>query len=383
MSLRYLLFVGVILLSGCRGRSASSERMHSPEATAGDSYTQYALGFRVQDHGSYKLLEVTDPWQQSQHVIFSYVLAPAGTPIPDSLTTIPFIETPVHRVIALSTTHVAMIDQLGSAESIVGLSGSKFIYTRAIRERIETGEVEDVGYGQGLDFETIVRLSPDLVFLYGVEGNVMTTLEKLSELGIPAVFCGEYLEPHPLGKAEWIRFFSLFYEKEEQASSFFKDIDLAYNALTDLTSGLSSRPRVLSGLPWKDTWYMAGGESFAAKLMEDAGGDYLWKDNPSTQAVPLDLESVYLRAVDADIWINPGAAGSLQDIIELDDRFGDLNVHKSGKVYNNDARINAAGGNDYWESATVRPDLVLADLIEVFHPGLLTDHCFVYYRQLK
>ena len=211
----------------------------------------------------------------------------------------------------------------------------------------------------------------------------MTTLEKLGQLGIPAVFCGEYLEPHPLGKAEWIRFFSLFYEKEDQAASFFEDIDSAYNTLAHLTSELSSRPRVLSGLPWKDTWYMAGGESFAAKLMEDAGGDYLWKDNPSTQAVPLDLESVYLRAVDADIWINPGAARSLEDIMELDERFGDLKVQKSAQVFNNDARSNAAGGNDYWESATVRPDLVLADLIGVFHPGLLTDHRFVYYRQLK
>ena len=383
MRIRQLLIIGAVLLYGCTGRSASSEMKDSPEATAGDSYTHYAVGFRVQEYGSFRLLEVIDPWQQSQHVIFSYVLAPEGTPVPDSLTSIPFIKTPVQRVIVLSTTHVAMIDQLGSAESIVGLSGSKYIYTRAIRERIEAGEVQDIGYGQGLDYETMVGLSPDLVFLYGVEGNVMTTLEKLTELGIPAVFCGEYLEPNPLGKAEWIRFFSLFYEKEDRAASFFKEIDSAYNALAHLTSELSFRPRVLSGLPWKDTWYMAGGESFAAKLMEDAGGDYLWKDNSSTQAVPLDLESVYLRAVNADIWINPGAASSLEDIIELDERFGNLSVQKNGQVYNNDARSNAAGGNDYWESATVRPDLVLADLIEVFHPGLLTDHRFVYYRQLK
>ncbi|MCK5692345.1 MAG: ABC transporter substrate-binding protein [Bacteroidales bacterium] len=382
MRFLYLVIVTVLLLSSCTSRSGSA---FDPdlENTPIDAYTRYASGFRVSDQGSYTVIEVTDPWQQSKNVIFSYVLAPNQEALPDSLKNRPFIKTPVERVIALSTTHVAMIDQLGSAESIVGLSGSEFIYSPPIRGRIESGSITDVGYGQGLDFETIVRLEPDVLFLYGVEGNVMTTLEKLTDLGISAVFCGEYLETHPLGKAEWIRFFSLFYNKEEQSTSFFQHIDSAYSALSALASGVLPKPVVLNGLPWKDTWFMAGGKSFAAKLIEDAGGDYLWSDSPSTQAVPLDLESVYLRAINADIWINPGAAGSLADILLLDERLGDLEVLKNGHVFNNDARSSLAGGNDYWESGTVRPDLVLADLIEVFHPDLLTDHSFVYYRQLK
>jgi iron complex transport system substrate-binding protein len=378
----YLVIATVLLLSSCIGRSGSAT---DPDLknTPVDAYTSYASGFRVFDQASYTVIEVTDPWQQSKNVIFSYVLAPSQDVLPDSLMNMPFIKTPVERVIALSTTHVAMIDQLGSAESIVGLSGSKFIYSSPIRERIDSGSITDVGYGQGLDFETIVRLEPDVLFLYGVEGNVMTTLEKLTDLGIPAVFCGEYLETHPLGKAEWIRFFSLFYNKEEQSTRFFQHIDSTYSALSELSSGVLPKPLVLNGLPWKDTWFMAGGKSFAAQLIEDAGGDYLWSDSPSTQAVPLDLESVYLRAINADIWINPGAAGSLADILLLDERLGDLDVLKNGHVFNNDARSSLAGGNDYWESGTVRPDLVLADLIEVFHPDLLTDHSFVYYRQLK
>jgi iron complex transport system substrate-binding protein len=285
--------------------------------------------------------------------------------------------------VTLSTTHVAMIDQLGQDQSIVGISGSEYIYSPAVQKGIESGRIADIGYGQGLDYESIVRLDPDVLFLYGVEGNVMTILEKLTDLGIPAVFCGEYLEAHPLGKAEWIRFFSEFYQAEQKAASLFHKVDSAYCALTALVSGVRSKPLVLNGLPWKDTWYMAGGKSFAAKLIEDAGGSYLWSDHPSTQAVPLDLEAVYLRAVNADIWINPGAASSLDDISLLDARLGDLEVVKTAQVFNNNARLSAGGGNDYWESGTVRPDLVLADLISVFHPDLMTDHRFVYYRKLK
>lgn len=367
--------------------AACADRQALPGPGEGDSipgqYTRYARGFRIIDHGSYSSIEVMDPWQQSKDVIFSYILAPSKEALPDSLKNAPFIQIPVRRVITLSTTHTAMIDQLESAESLVGLSGADFVFSPLIRERIESGELKDVGYGQGLDFETIVKLEPDVVFLYGVEGNVITTLEKLNDLGVPAVFCGEYLETHPLGKAEWIRFFSLFYKKEQQADSFFKQIDSAYNALKVLASELQPKPLVLSGLPWKDTWYMAGGRSYAAQLIRDAGGVYLWEDNPSSQAVPLDLESVYLRAVNADVWINPGAANRVDDILHLDSRLGDLKVVTGSHIFNNNARISKGGGNDYWESGTVRPDLILADLIHVFHPDLLTDHQFAYYRQLK
>jgi iron complex transport system substrate-binding protein len=375
---QHLFLAIALLLTGCINRPTPAV---DPES--GDLFTRYASGFRVYHMGTHTVVKVLDPWQQSKDIIFSYLLAPNREMLPDSLYDMPFIKTPVKRVIALSTTHVAMIDQLGSAESIVGLSGSDFIYNPAIRNRIDSGGIVDVGYGPGLDFEAIVKLKPDVIFLYGVEGNVMTTLEKLNDLGIPAVFCGEYLETHPLGKAEWIRFFSLFYEKEELSGRFFNRIDSAYSALSKLALNANPKPEVLNGLPWKDTWYMAGGKSYAAKLIEDAGGNYLWSDNPSTQAVPLDLESVYLRAINADIWINPGAATSLSDILLMDERFGDLSVVESGSVFNNNARSSAAGGNDYWESGTTRPDLILTDLIGMFHPDLLRDHRFVYYRQLK
>ena len=128
---------------------------------------------------------------------------------------------------------------------------------------------------------------------------------------------------------------------------------------------------------------MAGGRSFAARLIKDAGGSYLWSDNLSTQTIPLDLESVYARAVSADIWINPGAARDLDELISFDERFSALPVLQKGRVYNNNERMTEGGGNDYWESGAVRPDLVLSDLIAVFHPDLMTDHRFFYYRKLK
>jgi len=369
-----------LLMAGCLRNPVSNNKQSEP---GGSSYAKYASGFEVNDYGAFRLLHVYDPWQSSKGVSFTYVLAKDRYLVPDSLDHLTFIKTPVNRVITLSTTHVAMIDALGKEQSIKGVSGSGFIYNEKLRSRIGKEEVKDVGYDQGLSYETIVGINPDVLFMYGVEGSVMATSQKLAELGIPVVFCGDYLEVHPLGKAEWIRFFSLFYELEEEAGAFFNDIDSLYNNYRSLAEGVEYKPLVLTGLPWKDTWYMAGGQSFASRLIQDAGGQFLWADHPSTQAVPMDLESVYSRAVNAEIWINPGAATSLRELHEFDERFKDLKVVRDAMIFNNNARMNLSGGNDYWESGAIRPDLVLYDLIEVFHPDILTDHRLIYYRQLK
>jgi iron complex transport system substrate-binding protein len=303
--------------------------------------------------------------------------------VPDSLAAYPFIRVPVTRVITMSTTHVAMISQLGKAGTILGASGTGYIYDTGVRKRIDAGVVKEVGHGQGLNYEAIVEINPDVLFIYGVEGSIRTVSEKLRELGIQVVYCADYLETHPLGKAEWIRFFAHFYNLQEESSGFFARIDSAYRALADLSGTLKDRPQVLTGLPWKETWYMAGGRSFASRLVRDAGGDYLWKEDLSSEAIPLDLESVFSRAVDADVWINPGTAGSIRELVGFDERFLELPVVKQGEIYNNTARMSRGGGNDYWESGSVRPDLVLADLISVFHPDLLADHPLFYYRKLK
>lgn len=371
------IVLSIILLTACSIKNGEGS---SAEAADGNLY---AKGFRIEKHKDFTLLEVSDPWQDSHDVLYRYILSDKPELIPDSLGNFSQVKTPVQRCVVLSTTHVAMLEELNLEHTIVGTSGCNYIYSSGARERISSGDIKEVGYGVQLDYEGIVAMNPDVLFLYGVEGNVVSVLEKLKDLGIPAVFCGEYLEEHPLGKAEWLRYFSVFFEMEEKADSLFSAVDSAYNYLRTRIPSRARHPKILSGLPWKDVWYMAGGKSYAAKLISDAGGDYLWKETRTSQALPLNLESVYQRAVEADIWINPGVARSLDDIVKADARFSHLSVVRSGRIYNNDVRMSGGGGNDYWESGTVRPDLILGDLIYLFHPNLLPDHSPVYYRQLK
>jgi iron complex transport system substrate-binding protein len=349
-----------------------------------DPSTRYASRFTIRDMGDFRILRVIDPWQQSKANTFTYILGDNPDPVPDSLHGYPFIKIPVQRVITMSTTHVAMISQLGRSSTIRGVSGTELIYDQEVRRAVGANLVRDVGHDMSLNYETIVDIDPDVLFMYGVESSVRNTAARLQEMGIHVVFCAEYLERHPLGKAEWIRFFAQFYGLGEEARGFFGTIDSAYRELSGRAGEAGARPRILTGFPWKDTWYMAGGKSYASRLIADAGGEYLWQENPSAEAIPLDLESVYARALTADIWINPGNTRHLEELTAYDDRFGELPVVATGMVFNNDARLaGSGGGNDYWESGTVRPDLVLADLIRVFHPDLLPDHTLCYYRKLK
>lgn len=376
----FILFLGSLLLTCCIQRGNDYD---GDETGRQSLRLSYATGFNIYPNPGFTLLEVYDPWQNSRNIRFTYLLTTDPAQVPDSLMDLPVIKVPVQRVITLSTTHVALINALGMDQSIVGTSGTHFVYNKELRKKIEEGSIVDVGYDQGLNFETIVAQDPDVLFMYGVEGNERAISEKLKDLDIPVVFCGEYLETHPLGKTEWIKFFANFYGVEEQAESFFRKIDSIYSQLTTQVADAPAKPRVLTGLPWKDTWYMAGGRSFASQLIKDAGGEYLWSDNTSMEAIPLDLESVYLRAVEADIWINPGAAEALEQLYDFDERLQALPVLRKGEVYNNNLRLSQEGGNDYWESGTVRPDLVLSDLMALFHPEILRDHQFIYYRKLK
>lgn len=379
MRITSVIILFYVFIAGCHPGKVPMGDQHKESS----GFTKYATRFDIRREEGYTVLQVFNPWQNSRSKTYTYLLADKQENIPDSLSALPFIRTPLTRVIAMSTTHVAMITGLGEGTSIKGASGTPFIYNQEIRERIDSGLVADVGYGQGLNYELVVALEPDVVFLYGVEGNVTTLAGKLTELGITVVYCAEYLEQDPLGKAEWIRFFASFYSKEQEADIFFSKVDSNYTALKSLTFSELEKPEVMIGLPWKDTWYVAGGQSFASRLISDAGGEYIWADNPSDEAVPLDLESVYSKAINADIWINPGVAQSLNELLNFDERFSDLPVLKQGNIFNNNARMSPGGGNDYWESATLRPDLILDDLIFVFHPQLKRDHSMFYYRKLK
>lgn len=329
------------------------------------------------------MLTVANPWQKSTGNIFEYHLVKRGEKIPDELQKQQVIFTPVKRVICLSTTHIGFLDALGEVSSIVGLSGTNYLTNPEVRKGVSENRIREVGYEQGLNYEMILQLKPDVVFAYGVGAEINTQINKLHDLDIPVVLVAEYLEQSPLAKAEWLKFFGAFFGKEVVAGSSFEKIKSNYQAIKLIVAKVQDRPSVLTGLPFKDTWWIAGGQSNLAVLIEDAGGKFLWRENRSKEAFPVSLEEVFLRAANADFWINCGSVNSKSELLAFDSRYSDLPAVKNQRIYNNNLHAVPGGGNDYWESGVVHPDLVLADLVKIFHPEISIKGDLYYYRRIE
>ena len=340
---------------------------------------KYAELFKIETNRKLKKLSIFD---KKGNLKESYFLINRGDDIPDSLKDQNIIKIPVKKVVCLSTTHIAFIDALGETNKIVALSGSQYIYNPELRKKIAAGKLNDIGYENSLDFELLLSLKPDLVTVYDINGSISPTINKLKQYNIPVVQINEYPEPSVLGQTEWLKFFAEFFKKETEADRKFTDIETHYTDLKKLTDTVTNKPAVLLNMPWKGTWYIPGGKSNIAQLIKDAGGMYLWKNTAETHNIALNIESVYEKALKADIWLNPGQAKSLNNIIATDTRLKKFEAVESKQIFNRNNRLSPGGGNDYMESGILRPDLILKDLIQILHPDILNNDTLYYYKKL-
>jgi iron complex transport system substrate-binding protein len=376
LSILSVLFMAALAAPSLGAQSAAPVRRLAVE---------YSKAFTVEYHEGWKLVTVSSPWPGST-TSFRYVLyprggaKPAGAAVPKDAR---LIQTPVSRVVSFSTSYLPAIEAIGQVPSIVGVDTTAFVYSPAIRARVEAGAIVETTKNWMPDIERMISLSPDAVFTYGM-GNEWDSHPKLLEAGLPVIIDGEWAEADPLARAEWIKFIAAFYDKESEASAYFDKVVAEYKRIKALAAAAPGpRPKVLTNGPFQGSWSVSGGNSFMARLIADAGGSYLWADDKSTGGLVLSIEAVYARALGADVWLNPALEPTkLADVTALDPRFAELPVVKKGEVWNNNQRVNASGGNDYFESAVINPDRVLADLVKLLRPGLLADRPFTWYRKL-
>lgn len=374
---RILIFALLTLLSAaCSDKTSKIEdfdkNVYSPE---------YASGFDIKgaEGKQSTIITITNPWQGADSVTTQLFIARGGETPPESFSG-QILEGEANRIVAMSSTHIAMLDAIGSADKIVGVSGIDYISNPKILARRDS--IGDIGPETHADYELLLSLQLDIVLLYGVNG-ASGMEEKLRELGIPYMYVGDYLEQSPLGKAEWLVALSEITGQRDKGVKTFAEIPRRYNALKKRASeAVGAAPKVMLNTPYNDTWFMPSTDNYSVRLIIDAGGDYIYNKNTGNTSAPIDTEEAYLLASQADVWINPGMARSLADVRSMAPKIADTPVFRSGNVFNNNLRSTAAGGNDYYESGIVRPDLVLRDLIKIFHPELITED-FVYYQQLK
>jgi iron complex transport system substrate-binding protein len=375
------LFGILFILCSCTwNRAKVAEKSETPEKPA----ISYAKRFTLERSEGYSQLSVVNPWQGANNILQKWYLVPRGKPVPPDIDPAYIIPVPVKKIICMSTTHISMIAALGEAGSVTGFSGTRLIFDKGLTELVKNESIRDIGYDDNLNKELILKTDPDLIMVYGIGSESAGYIGKLKELGMTILYNADYLENDPLGKAEWIKLFGALYCKEAMADSIFSNIEHRYNQLKDyIRANSGTGPKVLLGLPFKDTWYISPGNSYISNLINDAGGSYLWAGTESDYSMPAAIETVYLKALSADFWLNIGIAESGKDIMSIDSRLADLPCFKNGSLFNNTKRKNENGGNDYWEGGTLNPDIILNDIASILHPGMFPGRELVYYKKLN
>jgi iron complex transport system substrate-binding protein len=340
---------------------------------------QYANNFSIEKDGDNTILSIKSAWKGSKEQ-YKYVLYPKGGKVPTNYSDAVKIAVPVERIICTSTVDIAFLDFLGVTDKIVAMANGGYVYNKYVRAAQENGQILEIGGTNTIDYERALTANADIAFVYSIGDR--QTFKKFKEVGIPPVMLSDFMETSPLGRAEWMLFVSYFLGKEKEALVKFNEVAQQYEALKRDAALYSSQPTVLTGAVYNGTWYVAGGKSLMATFIKDAGARYLWADNPEVSGVPLDFEAIYAKALEVDYWINMSHFKDKKDLGDSEPKYQDFKAFQQGNMYNYYKRASDNGGSDIFESAIVQPNLVLQDMIRMFHHKDLKYKNLYYYIPL-
>ncbi|GGG41375.1 ABC transporter substrate-binding protein [Christiangramia forsetii] len=340
-----------------------------------------ARGFQITKFDDYSLMQVNTPWPEAKDP-FIYLLNEKDAEIPENIEYDQIVEVPVKKIVVTSTTHIPALEALEEEKTLAGFPGLNYISSEKTRKLIKNGSVSELGQNENINTEVLIDLSPDVVIGFAINSS-NKSFETIQKTGIPVIYNGDWTELTPLGKAEWIKFFGALYGKEEKAAKIFQNIKDEYIKAKELAKSAKSSPKVISGSMYNDNWYMPYGNSWQAQFIKDANANYLYADTEGDGSLSLAFESVLEKAEDAEYWISSGQFTSYEQLFNESEHYRRFKAVKDEKVYSVSLFQGETGGIIFYELGPQRPDLILKDLISIFHPELLKDHEQVFYKALN
>jgi len=367
-----LLVLTIIALNSCNQKK-------QPNLNSDKNYSltkiKYAKGFEIRKFKNFKKLVIKAPYQNSKE-IFEFVLSES---VLSKNTNV--IKTPINSIVVTSTTHIPMLELLEVEHKLIGYPNTSYISSKKTRELINKSFIKDLGNEERINTELLLDLNPDVVVGFSISSNnkMFTNIEQL---GVPIILNGDWLEETPLGRAEWIKFFGVLFDEEKKADSIFNAIEKNYNEAKKIALKAKKQPTILSGGLFKDIWNLPAGNSFEATFLKDANTHYLWENSKGKGSLSLNIENVFEKGKNAELWISPSFYTSLNEIKTANDIYQQFEAFKSKNVYSFVNKRGEMGGIIYFELAPARPDLVLKDLIKIAHPKLLQNYELTFYEKL-
>lgn len=375
-SLLLFLVSCLLLLASCGTQQKSKENIASLSHPQKNNYASY---FKVYKEDNFSALVTYINTEKTDSVV--YILYTKTKP--ELNLKAYYIKTPVSSVACLASVFVGALNNLQCLKYITAVDNADYICNPFIKQIRADSTIQELCKNGALNIEQTLVCKPDII-LANPSGDPKKDFDaRLLKAGVTPVLCADYYENYPLARAEWAKAFALFFNAEQKADSLFAYIEKNYLQLKSMTDTCTYKPTVFSEIKTGDVWFVPGAKSNMAILLKDAGATYIFTDNDKTGSLSLNLEQVIDKAIQADYWLNLHQSNRAEDLIKQDKRYEVFNAYKKRNLYNNNAMLNEASGNDYWENGLNHPDELLADLIKIFHPALLPNHTLKYYKQLK
>ncbi|WP_010663906.1 ABC transporter substrate-binding protein [Marinilabilia salmonicolor] len=372
MSCKFLsLVLLVILFQSC---GVQQEKENSASEKIQDVELKYAREFTLQKQGDRHLLTVFIDEHHSEQSARRFTL------VKDSIDAVGIenaIRVPCKKIVCVSSTQLAYFFALDDIDDIVAINSSRYLFHEEMNARVAEGKVKQIGKEGNFNLEVLAALDPDVIFVSPFKAG---GFDVLRNMGIPLVPMAAYNEMTPLGRSEWLKMMALFVGQEAKADTIFNKIARRYCELKTEMAGVEHRPTVFSGKMRSGSWYVPGGDSFYARLFRDAGADYVINDDEQG-AYPVDFETIYRKAHNADFWrlVHPEKTGlTLYEFLQQDGRYADFKAVRERNVLLCNIRE-----KPYYEQSAVKPDVLLADYIHFFHREILPAYEPFFYERLK
>ena len=390
---KYIILTVLFFLFGCENSKQDNSQADAASKTnkidqSVDQFEekvqlQYARHFSVSYHGNYKIVRTdatfypddTTNGELEQDVL---ILVQKGTELPslgDDLKNAPVINIPIETA-AVNVQHSESFLRELDLEHHINTIGGLYSYNDEMRDKAVRGDVGQVGYSwhSPPNLEVLLNRKPDLFFMTLASMSHRESLQKCRQLDIPAIAVFDWAEQDYLARAEWIKFYSLFFNREGRANEVFQEIATEIEGLKDLASK-TEKEKALWGYHTSKGRWLVEVTSFPAQYLRDANLENVIEENtkPNANGVQsISTEELLTRASGASHWV-------LGDIhaapLPQENLLSSIGAWNSGRLYHNMKRVNPKTNTaDWYAKAVVRPDIVLADVIKLTRPELLPEH---------
>ena len=312
----------------------------------------------------YTLVTVGDPWKGG--VLHRYVLVPAGAALPSALPDGTVVRTPISNALVYSSVHTSLMGELGAMDAVHGVVDSQYFGDSTITAAIAAGTITDCGNSMNPTVERVIEMQPDAILLSPYQD---ASYGQIAKMDIPIIECADYLEYDPLGRAEWMKFYGELLGKRDEADSLYNLVVNAYNSLKQKVADAQTHPTIVTEMVINGIWNVPGGQSYMARILKDAGGNYLWADDKNTGSLALDFNQVLAVAQNADYWfIKWTNINSLKDLQGAYDLNKEMAAFHNKRVY-----VCDTDKTRFFDRIPFHPEVLLREFAAILHPELFPD----------